>query len=212
MENLNNILIVGSHFDDAELGVGGAAARLAEQGKNVYKLTLTDNETHSERLKLKIDYESSKSQSAQACNILGVKEIDFAPVKCSRLRYDKEIMQRVEAIIFERHIDTVFMHFMDDSNQDHVEASRICKTAARHCQNLLAYQSNLYVTTIAFHPTFYVDISGYIGKKEAALARYQGHHNRFDRLFETTLMRNRTWGYSQKVEYAEAFQVIKLLY
>lgn len=37
---MDNILIVGAHFDDAELGVGGTAAKLVEQGKNVYKLTL----------------------------------------------------------------------------------------------------------------------------------------------------------------------------
>ena len=39
---MDNILIIGAHFDDTELGVGGTAAKLAEQGKNVYKLTLTD--------------------------------------------------------------------------------------------------------------------------------------------------------------------------
>lgn len=43
--NSKNVLIIGAHYDDAELGVGGTAAKLAIEGKTVYKLTLTDNET-----------------------------------------------------------------------------------------------------------------------------------------------------------------------
>ena len=31
---MNNILIIGAHYDDTELGCGGTAAKLAAQGKN----------------------------------------------------------------------------------------------------------------------------------------------------------------------------------
>ena len=37
---MERILMVGAHFDDVELGAGGTATKLAEQGKKVYKLTL----------------------------------------------------------------------------------------------------------------------------------------------------------------------------
>lgn len=43
--NMNNILIIGAHFDDAELGTGGTAAKLVKMGKKVYELTLTENVT-----------------------------------------------------------------------------------------------------------------------------------------------------------------------
>ena len=33
---MDKILIVGAHYDDAELGVGGTGAKLAAQGKEVY--------------------------------------------------------------------------------------------------------------------------------------------------------------------------------
>lgn len=212
MITMNNILIVGSHFDDAELGVGGTAAKMVTLGKTVHKLTLTDNVTKSENLHIHIDYVSSKLQSKKACQILGMHEIeDFEPCECSKLVYNKEIMQRIEDIIFDRKIDTVFMHFMDDGNQDHVEAARICKTAARHCPNLMAYQSNLYVTTTPFQPVFFVDISQHMEQKKQALNQYTGHHNRFDRLFEATYSRNQAWGYIQKVQYAEAFCPLKVL-
>jgi len=53
--NMKNVLIIGAHYDDAELGAGGTAAKLASEGKNVYKLTLTDNETNFCQMGIKVD-------------------------------------------------------------------------------------------------------------------------------------------------------------
>ena len=129
---MQRILVIGAHFDDAELGAGGTAARLANAGKQVYKLTLTDNVTRYEQKRIRVDYESSKLQSRKAAEICGMVQIDdFVPVECSTLAYNREVMQRVEKVIFDYQIDTVFIHFGTDMNQDHVEASRICITAAR---------------------------------------------------------------------------------
>ena len=108
---MKNILIIGAHFDDAELGAGGAAAKLVAAGKNVYKITLTDNVTHFEHRNVNVDFESSKMQSNQACAVLGIKELSFQTEECSRLAYSKDIMQRVESIIFEYDIDTAISDF-----------------------------------------------------------------------------------------------------
>ena len=35
MKHMNNILIAGAHFDDAELGAGATAAKMVDEGKNV---------------------------------------------------------------------------------------------------------------------------------------------------------------------------------
>ena len=63
---MKNILIVGAHFDDAELGAGGTAAKLVKEGKKVYKITLTDNKTDFKQRGIVVDYDSSKKQSAEA--------------------------------------------------------------------------------------------------------------------------------------------------
>lgn len=209
---INNALVIGAHFDDAELGAGGTAAKLVADGKNVYKLTLTDNVTKFSQKNIIVDYEASRMQSKKACKVLGVKEIvDFEPVECSTLAYSKEIMQRVEKIIYDYRIDTVFIHFGTDMNQDHIAASTICVTAARHCSNILEFQSNGYILDNVFYPTFFVDISDYIGKKREALACYSTEHDRFNRLFETNIERNHIWGYGNEVQYAEGFRIVKFL-
>lgn len=209
---MKNILVVGAHFDDAELGAGGTAAKLVREGKKVYKLTLTDNVTNFEQKNIHVGFEDSRLQSAKASNIIGMEEItNFEPVECSRLQYNKEIMQRVEKVIYDYNIDTVFIHFNTDMNQDHVEASRICLTAARHCDNILEFQSNGYIVDNVFYPTYFVDISEYVDLKQKALACYSSEHDRFNRLFETNVERNHIWGYANEVQYAEGFKVVKYL-
>lgn len=208
---MKNILVIGAHFDDAELGCGGTMARLASEGKNVYKLTLTDNVTNFEQMNIHVDMESSLSDSAMACKEMNVQEItDFEMVKCNSLVYSTEVMQRVESVIFNYNIDTVFIHYDSDMNQDHVAASKICLTAARHCKNIFYYQSNGYILDKFFYPTVFFDISDFYEVKKKALAHYRGDHNRFDRLFDISLKRTEVWGYANKVDYAEGFVPVKI--
>ena len=207
---MENILVVGAHFDDAELGCGGTMAKLAAEGKKVYKLTLTDNVTDFKQMNIHVDMDSSREDSANACKELNVEEVNFDMVKCNELNYSTKLMQKVESIIWEKKIDTVFIHNNADLNKDHVAASQICLTAARHCKNIFYYQSNGYVLDQAFYPTFFIDISEYYKKKERALNYYRGDHNRFDRLFDISLKRTEIWGYANKVAYAEGFVPVKV--
>lgn len=210
--NMKNILIIGAHYDDAELGAGGTAAKLAAEGKNVYKLTLTNNVTDFKQKGISVSYSDSIKDSKNASKIIGYKEIeDFEPAECSKLEYSKEMMQKVEKVIYDYDIDTVFIHFGTDMNQDHVEACRICLTAARHCRNILEFQSNGYILDNVFYPTYFVDVSNYIELKRNALAQYGAEHNRFNRLFETNIERNHIWGYANEVDYCEGFKVVKML-
>lgn len=209
---MKNILIIGAHFDDAELGAGGSAAKWVSQGKKVYKYTLTDNETIFPQRNIHVKFEDSKRQSEQAAKTLGMVEIENTdPAPQGKLMFGQEQMQRVESIIFEYDIDTVIIHFSGDTHQDHVEACRICLAAARHCKNILQYQSNGYIMDNEFRPTFFVDITDFIGQKKKALACYGTEHNRMNRLFGTNLERNHLWGYANEVEYAEGFKVIKMM-
>lgn len=209
---MSNILVIGAHYDDAELGAGGTMAKLAAQGHQVYKLTLTNNETRFEQRGIQVNYESSRNQSAEASRILGVTEVEFEPVKCSHLFYSTEVMQRVEKIVYDLQIDTAFIHYSSDMNQDHVEASRISLTALRHCRNVLMYQSNGYILEQDYYPRYFVDISETLNLKKQALKCYGREHDRYGRLFDTICKRNEIWGYRNEVAAAEGFHVVKMLF
>lgn len=212
---MENVLLIGAHYDDVELGIGGTAAKLSEMGCNVYKLTLTDNYVKESFFNKYTDIASSRIESHKACEILGICEIvDFEAEKNCQLCYSTELMQKVEAIIVKYNIDTVFMHSENDMNRDHVEAAQICKVAARHVKNIYVHRANIYVTERQFCPNVYFDISNYIEKKKQALAVYGEEHQRNmadgrNQLFEDIIYQNRIWGYAIDALYAEGFEVIK---
>ncbi len=206
----NNILIIGAHFDDAELGAGGVAARFVQEGKKVYKITLTDTEVISKKDNLNIVGDRAKENSANASAILGVEELKFGTSPYGNLEYSQKMMQELENIIDYYHIDTCFIHFKNDYNTDHLAAHKLCLTAARHCKNILMYQSNPYIIVEDFYPNVFFDISNFIYLKKKALACYDPEHNRQGNLFETNIARNKIWGYGNHVAYSEGFVAVKL--
>ena len=209
---MKKILAIGAHFDDVELAAAGTLNYLSKKGAKVFKITLTDNVTKSKDLNLNVKFDSSKKSSHKACKILGVKEIQNEMIKkCNYLKYDTDLMQYLEKIIIDNEIDTVFTHYNEDANKDHVACHEIATTAARHCQNIMTFQSNFYFVNKNFSPNFFVDISNNMKNKIKSLNCYDSEHDRNNSLFENTINRNRVWGKGNGVKYAEAFMPIKFL-
>jgi len=212
----NKILVIGAHYDDAELGAGGSMAKWIKDGKEVFKLTLTDNVTKFEKKNIIVDNDTSIKESARACKILGVKEIltiDLAP--CTELQFNKMQMQQIESFIIDNNIDTVVIHYLSDIQQDHVHASTISYVAGRYCDNILMYQSNKYILPKDFYPRYFEDITETIELKKEALSCYGDGHNRFNSLFDMTISQNRVEGYkinmNEKESYAESFVIMKMV-
>lgn len=202
--------MIGAHFDDTDLAAGGTCARLAKEGKKVFKLVLTDNVTDFKQKNIFVDYDSSSKANERICKMLNIENIEFDCVKCNTLAYSAELMQKIEKIIYEKNIDSVFIHSDGDFNQDHNAAFQLCVTAARHCENIFLYASNGYLRTKAFSPNFFVDISDYINIKKDALSEYDKAHNRFGKLFSLSIEKNYIWGYANGCDYAEGFYALKM--
>ena len=189
-------------------------AKWVEQGKKVYKMTLTDNVTNFDKRKIHVNYEDSRKESAKACEVLGVTEVlDLPLMPCTELVFNKKQMQFIESFVFDNKIDTILFHNMFDIQQDHVHAATISYVAGRYCERILAYQSNKYILPIDYYPRFFVDITKTIEKKIAALNCYGTSHNRYSQLFDMTIKQNRVWGFQSTMQneeaYAEAFSIIK---
>ena len=213
---MNKILVIGAHYDDCELGAGGAMAKWVRDGASVYKMTLTDNVTNFAYNDAHINQDQSIRESAQACAVLGVTEVlTISTAVCTELSYNKKQMQEIEAFILDNEIDTVVTHYLHDVQQDHVHASIISYVAGRYCDNILMYQSNRYVLPENYYPRVFVDITETIEQKRRALQCYTGGHDRHGNLFEITINLNRMYGYSAKKtrgeSYAEAFHVHKMV-
>lgn len=207
-----NILAVGAHHDDIELGCGGSIAKLVSEGHKVFGITLTDSETHFDQKEIHRTQAEAVEEATKAAAVIGLQLIDLDCPKAKNgcLVYDVERMRQLEKFIFDHKISQVFTHWRHDMNTDHEAASKFTTVAARHVPRILAFRSNWYQPDRAFNGNFYVDISGQIEKKKQSLECYSVEiKNRSREWMNTFIDQNRSWGFSIGGAYAELFEVIR---
>lgn len=210
-----NILAIGAHHDDIELGAGGTLAKYAKQGHKVFGLTLTNSETHYEERNIHRTKQTALAEGKAAAKIVGLKLLEV-PTKLQadngELAYNAEIMRFVEKILHEHKIDMVITHWKRDMNTDHEATAKISIVAARHIPRVLMYRSNWYQPDAAFNGIVYSDISDVMDLKIKALHAYAGEiKNRSMEWINTFIDSNRSFGFSIGVKYAEVFEPVKYL-
>jgi LmbE family N-acetylglucosaminyl deacetylase len=207
-----NILVVGAHHDDIELGCGGTVARLTGEGHTVYGIMLTNSETHYDLKNIHRTKEQAIVEARKAADVIGLElaELNYPQVDNGTLAYDVELMRALEDFIAEKKIKLVFSHWQYDMNTDHEAAAKITTVAARHVHSILMYRSNWYQPDRAFNGIFYVDISNMIDKKITSLESYSVEiQNRSREWINSFIDHNRSFGFSIGVEYAEVFEPIR---
>lgn len=173
-----NILVVGPHPDDQELGMGGTIARLAEQGHNVLLLDMTNGEPTPFG-----DPETRAKEADAAANILGVKRRTLT-MPNRMVMHNIENRHTVAGVIREHQAQIVFTPFFEDAHPDHIATTRIVEDARFDAKlskiNLpgepiypkwLFYYYCTHLRHVA-NPSFLIDITGYEQRKHDAIVAY----------------------------------------
>ena len=132
----------------------------------------------------------------------------------SKLSYNKKSMQILEKITREKKIDTVFTHWFGDLNTDHKATWDLSRTAFRNIKNFFMYQSNSYGDNVnIFQPNFYSTFNKKeYSFKEKLLSNYKIEWERRKCRWSREIFdRERYWGHIAGSEYAEGFQIGKLV-
>ncbi len=174
-----NILVVGPHPDDQELGMGGTIARLAEQGHDVLLLDMTNGEPTPHG-----DPETRAIEAARAAKILGVRR-RLLDLPNREIVHSIHARHLVAGAIREHRARIVFTPFLPDAHPDHVATTRIVEDArfdAKLTQTdlpgepiyprWLIYYYCTHLRTIP-QPSFLLDITGYQEKKRRAILSYE---------------------------------------
>jgi len=206
-----NILFVGAHFDDVELGCGGTVAKLTSEGHKTFIYVATKSDYNN--------YDGTKLRSARealkegkvASKILGATLIEDN-YQTKQLTCDFQLIERLNEIIDKNRIECVFTHWDADVHQDHRNISYVTLSAARHVPRLLMYRSNWYSSFADFNATFYVDITKTIKTKIKAVKSFRSEYlRRGEEWIKFFVDENRNNGKIIGVKYAEVFKVIKYL-
>ncbi len=171
------VLAVGAHPDDVELGCGGTLVHLARLGRGVGLLDLTRGEAGTRGTP-----ETRAAEAAESARILGARFRDGLDLGDGNLRADRAAELEVIAVIRRRRPRLVFAPLPNDRHPDHVRAGRLVADAAFYA-GLRSLETGLpphrpqqvvyYPSTFLAEPTFLVDVTGTLETKLAAVRAFR---------------------------------------
>lgn len=206
-----NILAIGAHFDDLELGCGGTLARHSRNGDRVIGFVATDS-GFSSMDGTKFRESSVALQEAKTASEIIGYELMLGGIPTFCLEYGEQVHYKLLQLIEENHIDMIYTHWVYDVHHDHRNLALATLHTSRHVNRVLMYRSNWYLSEKEFWGNFFVDITDTWNVKERALRAYQSEMDRTGDLW-MTYFRQEAVNNGLKIgtEYAEAFQTVKWL-
>jgi LmbE family N-acetylglucosaminyl deacetylase len=204
-----NILAIGAHFDDIELGCGGALAKHVSNGDTVCAYVATYSGYKNMNDEVVRPNDVAHAEGVEAMKVLGV-ELFCGNINTLEVEFCEELNVQILRIVEERKIDRVYTHWSGDIHHDHYNLSRSSLHSCRHVKRILMYRSNWYHSSAQFNGNFYIDITQHWKKKEAAIATHRSEMERTQRKW-IGFFRNEAENAGQRigVELAEVFEIVK---
>ena len=175
-----DILAIGAHPDDVELGCGGTIAKLLSDGKTVAVVDLTQGELGTRGTNL-----TRAEEAAEACKILGISHRENLKMKDGFLNNSEEYQMEIVKMIRKYQPGIILANAIDDRHPDHAKGAKLVSDAC-FLSGLVKIETSLdgknqkawrpkqvfhYIQWKNIKPDFVVDISDFMDKKiEACLA------------------------------------------
>jgi LmbE family N-acetylglucosaminyl deacetylase len=206
-----NILAIGAHFDDIELGCGGALAKHVDEGDKVFAYVATQSGYVSPQNQIVRENETALTEGRAAMKVLGVNLI-CGPFSTLKVEFTDELNVEIIQIVEREKIDMVYTHWVGDIHHDHKAVGQASLHSCRHVPCMLMYRSNWYHSTFDFRGNFYVDITKQWDRKVKSI---EAHSSELERTGHKWIdfFKNEALNAGQRigVKYAEVFEVVKWL-
>ena len=197
-----NILVIGAHPDDIELGAAGSLLKLTQEGKKVYALVMTQGEIGTSA-----PAGVREGEARQGASQLGVSDLWVLNFPDTHLReHISEMRAAIETKMKELGIQMVITHSPHETHGDHIAVFEAAKEAARNC-SLLCYES--ISAPKEFVPNYFVDITAFLPEKLSAISSHKTQRRKFYMDSELVKGRAAHRGLQAGVRYAEAFCVYR---
>ena len=226
-----DILAIGAHPDDVELGCGGTLAKLISEGKKVAIVDLTQGELGTRGTNI-----TRAQEAASASEILGISARENLKMKDGFILNSEEYQIQIVKMIRKYQPEIVLANAIDDRHPDHAKAAKLVSDAC-FLSGLVKIETELdgenqkqwrpkqvfhYIQWKHITPDFVIDISDFMEKKiEACLAYktqfYDPNSNEpmtpiaTKDFLESRTYRAQDLGRLSGVEFAEGFTTEKLL-
>jgi bacillithiol biosynthesis deacetylase BshB1 len=175
-----DILAIGAHPDDVELGCGGTLAKLIEEGKSVAVVDLTQGELGTRGTNI-----TRAAEASEASKILGISARENLKFPDGFILNTQEYQLEIVKKIRKYQPEIVFANAIEDRHPDHAKAAKLVSDAC-FLAGLVKIETESegekqtqwrpkhvfhYIQWKNIEPDFVVDISAFMEKKiEACLA------------------------------------------
>ena len=150
-----NVLAVGAHPDDIELGCGAALLAHRRRGDRVGLLVMTTGEGGPQAARSRVLEQEDAAALLGADLVWGGFYDGAVPEGREAIDVVQQAAQAVQA-------DIVYTHAPQDTHQDHRATSVASLAACRRLARVLMYESP---TSLSFTPSVFVDVNGLVEPK-----------------------------------------------
>jgi bacillithiol biosynthesis deacetylase BshB1 len=172
-----DILAFGAHPDDVELFAGGTMAKMAALGYSTGVVDMTRGELGTRGTPA-----MRRQEARKAAEILGLKVRENLGLADGDIPLTAEARLKAIRMLRKYCPRIVLTHYWDDRHPDHVNTSKLVSEAVHHSglAKIKTGQARYRPATLLFFklppnvpPSFVVDISDFIGQRNAAIRAYK---------------------------------------
>ena len=198
-----NIIAIGAHPDDIEIGCGGSLAWHSSRGDNVMMVVLTNGEMGGASAHVRF------KEFEKAAGILGVTSTRSLGYSDTEIPSTHEPIAKIEAIINDFKPERAYIPFSREIHQDHRKTSEISLSACRNLPQILLYEGPS--TFPDFQVKYWIDISLTLDKKLKAIKIHKSQAEKEILKMDAIKSLNRFRGYQARSKYAEGFDIFRLI-
>ncbi|MBW8359470.1 MAG: bacillithiol biosynthesis deacetylase BshB1 [Weeksellaceae bacterium] len=226
-----DILAIGAHPDDVELGCGGTIAKLISEGKTAAIVDLTEGELGTRGTNI-----TRAQEAAEASKILNISARENLKMKDGFLLNTEAQQLEIVKVIRKYQPDIIFANAIEDRHPDHAKAAKLVSDSC-FLAGLVKIKTDLdgdvqgpwrpkhvfhYIQWKHITPDFVVDISDFMDRKIEACLAYKTQFYDPDSqepmtpiatkdFLESLTYRAQDLGRLSGVRYAEGFTTERLL-
>jgi LmbE family N-acetylglucosaminyl deacetylase len=198
-----NVVAIGAHPDDIEIGCGAALAAHRKRGDEVTLLVMTTGEQGPQASRSRI------LEQEDAAQLLGA-DLLWAGFEDGAVPDGRAAVDAIQSVVRDCKASLVYTHTQRDSHQDHRATAVASLAACRRLSRVLMYESP---TTFNFTPTVFVDVAPYLEAKLDALRAHVSQVLKNGLVdLEALEAQARYRGFQARIRLAEAFEVDRFLW
>jgi LmbE family N-acetylglucosaminyl deacetylase len=206
-----NVLGVGAHYDDLELGCSGTLIKHVQRGDKVTMLVIAKSSFKDLKEQVIRDADTAYEEGLRASKIIGA-ELICLDYETLHVPFDESLTKKLMSLVEDYTIDTIYSPWVHDVHRDHHYTGKNTLMAGRHVPKFLMYRSNYYDSEQQFKGNFYSDISDVMDKKIEVIKAHKSELQRVRyKWLEFFTNQNANDGKRIGTKYAECFEVVRYL-